>query len=363
MNVKLKFEGFEPTEEQLNLLESYISFLKQKHPFKDDVEIHFVMERVGNMTTGQKSKDGVIFILVKDRLNRDVLKTLSHEWVHIYQTSVLKRKNTGDVGGKNEDEANAKSGEDIKRFEYNNPKEEDIIYKPFQTKIEEITNRLNSESPKKLDIISEIKNISIDKLPYEYDSLDKFIDKETMNVHYNKHYKGYVKKLNQELDKIKGKDLDLEQLIKTISKFNQKVKNNGGGAFNHALFWKMLSPKPNKIGEDTLTLIKKHFGSFEDFKTEFEEMAKNNFGSGWVWLILTKNNKLKIVTTANQNNPLMNDEPIQGYPILGLDLWEHAYYLRYKNKRDEYISNFWKVVNWGFVEDQLTTRINMNKTK
>ena len=142
MNVKLKFEGFEPTEEQLNLLESYISFLKQKHPFKDDVEIHFVMERVGNMTTGQKSKDGVIFILVKDRLNRDVMRTLAHEWSHEHQRTVLKRKKGKDIGGKNEDEASSQASQEIKKFEKSHKNLEKTVYKLFSEKIESIESLL-----------------------------------------------------------------------------------------------------------------------------------------------------------------------------------------------------------------------------
>ena len=235
-----------------------------------------------------------------------------------------------------------------------------MIFDKINKRINLIESEISSESPNNVKIISEIKKISIDKLPYGYDDLTSFIDGETMKTHYNKHYKGYVDKLNSELEKIKGKDLDLVDIIKKISNFNSKVKNNGGGAFNHALFWKMLSPKKQTIKDPILSKINKQFGSFEKFKEKFEEESKSKFGSGWVWLILTKTNTLKIVTTSNQDNPLMNTEKTQGYPLLGLDLWEHAYYLKYQNKRDEYIKNFWKVVNWGFVNDVF---INQTKKK
>ncbi len=233
--------------------------------------------------------------------------------------------------------------------------------KKINEKINLIENKLNLKSSLNESIISEIKSVSIEKLPYNFDSVETFIDSETMKTHYNKHYKGYVEKLNKELEKIKGKDLDLEQIIVSISKFNTKVRNNGGGAFNHALFWKMLSPKKQTIEDPIKSKIEKAFGSFEKFKEEFETASKDRFGSGWVWLILKDNGRLKIVTTANQDNPLMNTEKERGYPLLGLDVWEHAYYLKYKNQRDKYVSNFWKVVNWGFVNDLYTTQIKRDK--
>jgi Fe-Mn family superoxide dismutase len=227
----------------------------------------------------------------------------------------------------------------------------------IKKKINEIELKLGLDLSLKKSTILEIKKISVDKLPYEYGSVSEFIDSETMKIHYNKHYKTYVEKLNLELEKIKGADLDIEEIIKKISKFNKSVKNNGGGAFNHALFWKMLSPKKQELKDPLLSKIKKEFGSFDEFKNKFEEIGKARFGSGWVWLILTKNNKLKITTTSNQDNPLMNTETDNGYPLLGLDLWEHAYYLKYRNMRDKYIKNFWGVVNWSFVNDQYTLQI------
>ena len=200
-------------------------------------------------------------------------------------------------------------------------------------------------------LLTEMKKIGIEKLPYSYSALKKFIDSKTMDVHYNKHYKGYVEKLNKALKKKDYGDLELEQIVKSIGRFNVTVRNNAGGAFNHAMFWKMLSPKKQTLSGDLLEKIKKDFGTYEKFKKEFELVAKDRFGSGWAWLILTKRNKLKIVSTPNQDNPLMSSDKDGGYPILGLDLWEHAYYLKYQNKRDEYIQNFWDVVNWEFVSN------------
>ena len=198
-------------------------------------------------------------------------------------------------------------------------------------------------------LITEMKKIGIEKLPYSYSALKQFIDPETMEFHYNKHYKGYVDKLNDALSKKKYGDLELIQIIKTIDRFDKTIRNNAGGAFNHALFWNMLSPKPTKLKGELYQKIIKQYGSFPTFKKEFEKIAKERFGSGWVWLIITSKNTLKIMSTPNQDNPLMNVIEGGGFPILGLDLWEHAYYLKYRNKRDEYIVNFWKVVNWDFV--------------
>jgi Fe-Mn family superoxide dismutase len=217
-----------------------------------------------------------------------------------------------------------------------------------------IKERVNEE--KEL-LITEMKKIGIEKLPYSYSALKKFIDSETMNIHYSKHYKGYVDKLNDALSKKKYGDLDLEKIIKTISRFDKNIRNNAGGAFNHALFWNMLTPEPKKLQGELYKKITKQWGTFSNFKKEFEKQAKERFGSGWVWLVLTSKNTLKIMTTPNQDNPLMNIIQGGGFPILGLDLWEHSYYLKYKNKRDEYITNFWKVVNWDFVSKMYDMKV------
>ena len=224
--------------------------------------------------------------------------------------------------------------------------EEEIIQESlFETKIPQ-------------QILSEMKEIGIEKLPYSYSALRRFIDPETMNIHYNKHYKGYLDKLNKALKNRQGGDMELEEIVKGISKFPKLIKNNAGGAFNHAMFWKMLSPRPQRVGGEILTAIKRDFNTLDNFKKKFEEEAQSKFGSGWVWLIIGKRGNLRIVTTSNQDNPLMNTYQNGGYPLLGLDLWEHAYYLKYRNKKDDYIENFWSVVNWDFVNDLYNLKTN-----
>ena len=228
--------------------------------------------------------------------------------------------------------------------------------------INEQLETIDNEKNKKL-FLTEMKKIGIEKLPYAYTALKQFIDAETMTYHYNKHYKGYVEKLNDALTKKDYGDVELEDIIKRISKYNKTIRNNAGGAFNHALFWKMLSPKEQVCGGPILKKINSSFGNLKEFKNKFESVAKNRFGSGWVWLVLTKRNTLKVISTPNQDNPLMNVIRNGGYPLLGLDLWEHSYYLKYRNKRDEYIRNFWKCVNWGFVNEllKMKTKTSINE--
>jgi superoxide dismutase, Fe-Mn family len=236
-------------------------------------------------------------------------------------------------------------------------------FKKLKAEIEELEDKLTTNEDlqesiqnEQKEIINEMKKIGIERLPYSYSSLGRFIDPKTMNVHYNKHYKGYVEKLNAALANLKGADAELEEIVKGISRYNKTVKNNAGGAFNHALFWKMLSPKKQTINGPIEEKIKKDFGSYEEFKKQFTEKAQKNFGSGWCWLVINGQGKLKIVTTSNQDNPLMNTVKDGGYPILGLDLWEHAYYLRYQNKKEEYIGKFFSVINWDFVNTLLTSK-------
>lgn len=190
-------------------------------------------------------------------------------------------------------------------------------------------------------------------LPYGYEALEPFIDKQTMEIHHTKHHQAYVDKLNAELEKVDPKVLQapytLDNIFKVASKVSPGLKNNAGGHYNHSLFWQLMKPNPqkaeNKPNEKLGASIIKHFNSFEDFKKEFSEKSTKIFGSGWCWLI-KQDNALKIVTTANQDNPLMDFAPDKGKPVLALDVWEHAYYLRYQNVRADYIKNWWNIVNW-----------------
>ncbi|MFA5419000.1 MAG: superoxide dismutase [Bacteroidales bacterium] len=192
-------------------------------------------------------------------------------------------------------------------------------------------------------------------LPYAYDALEKAIDKETMEIHYDKHYRGYYTKF---LKAIEGTDFEymtMEQIFADISKYPEAVRNNAGGYFNHAMFWTIMSPDGGGTPSGELaTAIDRDFGSFEEFKKQFSNAGATQFGSGWAWLSLGKDGKLIVSSTANQNNPLMDDSDVQGTPILCMDVWEHAYYLRYQNKRGSYIDNFWTVVNWDEVARRFT---------
>jgi len=200
--------------------------------------------------------------------------------------------------------------------------------------------------------LSASEKATLPSLPYAYDALEPFIDKETMTIHHTKHHQAYVDKLNKATENIAG--FNLEESFKTISKLDVAIRNNGGGHYNHSLFWQLLKPnkenKENKPSEKLAAAIIRDFKSFDDFKKEFTEKAAKIFGSGWCWLI-EQNGKLKIATTANQDNPLMDIATEKGKPILALDVWEHAYYLKYQNKRADYINNWWSIVNWDKAEE------------
>lgn len=197
------------------------------------------------------------------------------------------------------------------------------------------------------------------KLPdlgYEYDALEPFIDAKTMEIHHSKHHNAYVTNLNAAID---GKSLDnrsVEELIADLNNVPEAVRgavrNNGGGHANHSLFWTLLAKEGAKEPKGRLAeAINSTFGSFDAFKTEFENAAKTRFGSGWAWLIVQKDGSLAVTSTPNQDSPLMPVADKQGTPILGLDVWEHAYYLNYQNRRPDYVAAFWNVVNWDKVSE------------
>ena len=190
-------------------------------------------------------------------------------------------------------------------------------------------------------------------LPYSYSALENVIDSKTMEIHYSKHAAAYSKAL-KEAAAAEGVDVakPLESVLAKISVYSVKMRNNAGGHFNHEMFWKSMQPKTadNKPTGILMESIEKTFGSFTNFKSQFGEAGKTRFGSGWVWLYIDASNKLKIGSTPNQDNPLMNLGEIKGFPLLGLDVWEHAYYLKYQNKRADYIENWWNVVNWNYVQ-------------
>lgn len=189
-------------------------------------------------------------------------------------------------------------------------------------------------------------------LPYATDALEPHIDKMTMEIHHGKHHQAYVDNVNKALAGTEGEGQNIEDLMKNISKYPMAVRNNGGGHFNHSLFWTIMSPNGggNPSG-DLARAIDEAFGSFDEFKKKFSEAGATRFGSGWAWLTVS-DGKLQVSSTPNQDNPLMDIAETKGTPILGMDVWEHAYYLKYQNKRPDYIAAFWNVINWGAVADR-----------
>jgi Fe-Mn family superoxide dismutase len=191
----------------------------------------------------------------------------------------------------------------------------------------------------------------IPKLSYEYTALEPHIDAKTMEIHHGKHHQAYVTNLNNAVKGTAAENMSLMEILGSISKLTPAIRNNGGGHYNHSLFWTIMGP--NAGGEPTGALndaIVATFGSFAAFKEQFASAGATRFGSGWAWLIV-HDNKLVITSTPNQDNPLMDIAEVKGTPILGLDVWEHAYYLHYQNRRPDYIGAFWNVVNWSKVSE------------
>ena len=192
-------------------------------------------------------------------------------------------------------------------------------------------------------------------LPYSYDALEPFVDTMTMEIHYSKHHKAYVDNLNKAM--AEGKiNATLDELLMNASKYSPIIRNNAGGHWNHSFFWKLMRPEGGGEPDgEIVSSINEAFGSFDVFKSRLEEAGLKRFGSGWAWLIVDANKKLSIGSTPNQDNPLMDLSELKGTPILGIDVWEHAYYLKFQNRRGEYLKSWWNVVNW--------TEVNKNFEK
>lgn len=190
----------------------------------------------------------------------------------------------------------------------------------------------------------------LEALPYASDALEPHIDKATMEIHHDRHHQAYVDNLNKAIAGTEAENLSLEDIVKNISKYPAAVRNNGGGHYNHKLFWTVLGP--NAGGEPTGELaaaINETFGSFAELKTQLQNAGATRFGSGWSWLIVNAEGKLQVTSTPNQDNPLMDVAEVKGTPILGIDVWEHAYYLKFQNKRPAYLEEIFNVINWDAV--------------
>lgn len=189
------------------------------------------------------------------------------------------------------------------------------------------------------------------KLKYSYDALEPHIDAKTMEIHHTKHHQAYIDKLNKAIAGTEWENKNIEEILANVSRLERVVRNNAGGHWNHSFFWEIISPNGGAPEGELLASIEKSFGNFDEFKKKFEESATTLFGSGWVWLV-KDGDALKIIQTPLQDNPLMDDAKEKGVPILGLDVWEHAYYLKYQNRRAEYITAFWNVINWAEVSQK-----------
>lgn len=229
----------------------------------------------------------------------------------------------------------------------NNKKLTEVVEVPLPSKEE----KMLIGSPE--DVKADEGTFQMIKLPYGYEALAPNIDALTMELHYSKHYLTYTNNLNKVIIGTELEQLSIEEVLKKLDISNTDLRNNAGGYYNHGMFWENLAPKSNSQPKDSLALaLTRDFGSFNEFKNQFEEIASKQFGSGWAWLITDKSGKLQITSTTNQDNPLMSNAVIKGTPILALDVWEHAYYLNYQYKRKKYIDSFFNVINWKKVGER-----------
>ncbi len=221
---------------------------------------------------------------------------------------------------------------------------------PAVSVLGKVDNQLNYIK-KQIRSTNTMAKFELPQLPYAYDALEPYIDKMTMEIHHTKHHNAYVTNLNKALEGTENEGKTLYEMFAMMSSLPAAIRNNGGGHWNHSLFWTLM--KQNGGGNPTGKIadaINSAFGSFDEFKVKFSAAATTRFGSGWAWL-LVQDGKLVVSSTPNQENPLMDVAEVKGTPVLGLDVWEHAYYLKYQNKRPDYIENWWNVVNWDKVNE------------
>ena len=195
-------------------------------------------------------------------------------------------------------------------------------------------------------------SFTLPQLDYAYDALEPYIDSRTMEIHHSKHHQGYTNKLNAAIEGTNQESKNIRQILTDLDMNNMALRNNAGGYFNHKLFWEIMNPNnKTEMSNDLSSAIDNSFGSFDNFCASFANAAATRFGSGWAWLCV-KDGKLEICSTSNQDNPLMPSIGCGGTPILGIDVWEHAYYLNYQNRRPDYINAFFEVINWGVVSEK-----------
>lgn len=197
-------------------------------------------------------------------------------------------------------------------------------------------------------------SFTLPQLPYAFDALEPHIDAKTMEIHYSKHHQAYTTNLNNAIVGTEMKSKSIEELLQSVSSYSPAVRNNAGGFYNHNLFWEILSPTPQKEVNGILReKIEQKWGSIEEFKTYMKQVSMARFGSGWTWLYVKYNGEIEVTTTANQDNPMMDTNLTdRGFPILGIDLWEHAYYLNYQNMRADYLDALWEIIDWKKVEEK-----------
>jgi Fe-Mn family superoxide dismutase len=226
---------------------------------------------------------------------------------------------------------------------------------PEKETLKTTTNRIKGHESNNTQSATASGPFTLPALPYAAQALEPHIDALTMQIHHDKHHGTYVTNLNKA---VAGTDIErksIEDICKNISQYPAAVRNNAGGHYNHSLLWTMMSPQGGGTPKGVLLeRINSSFGSLEEFKKQFSDAAAGRFGSGWAWLLVDESKQLSISSTPNQDNPLMDVAEVQGLPLLGMDVWEHAYYLKYQNRRADYIAAFWNVINWQEVEKRLT---------